>query len=227
MKKFIFISAILVAAFTLSFHEVSAKGKEFTGVIVYNVTYSGDNITPQMLSMMPKTMVQKIKGEMSRVEMNMGMGQTIVIYNGEDKSGVTLMDMMGQKYAMKMSATDIEKEITQGPDVKVEQTDEVKEIAGYKCKKAILTFKEEGATTESQFFAFYTDELGSGKINSDNPLFKDIQGVMLEYTAADNGIIMSFSAVSVDKKKLSDDEFQVPEGYKEISREELESMFGG
>ncbi len=227
MKRNFLVMSLLVVVLTFCLQKTYAGDKEFSGVIVYNVTYSGDKVTDQMQSMMPKTMVQKIKGNMSRVEMNMGMGQTIVIFNGEDKSGVTLMDLMGQKYAMKMTQADIQKEIDKGPDVKVVKTEEVKEIAGYNCKKATISFTEKGASTETQFSAYYTEELGSGLINSDNPLFKDIPGVMLEYTASDNGIIMSFSAVSVDKKKLSDDEFQIPEGYKEISQEELQSMFGG
>jgi len=34
-------------------------------------------------------------------------------------------------------------------------------------------------------------------------------------------------AISVDKKKLADSEFEVPEGYEEKTSAEIEQMFGG
>jgi hypothetical protein len=60
-----------------------------------------------------------------------------------------------------------------------------------------------------------------------NPFFQSIEGVMLEYSMKENNINMQFSAVSVEKKKISDDEFEIPEGYKVMTKSEFQNMFGG
>jgi len=200
-----------------------AEAKDFTGIIVYNITY-GDDIDAQTAAMMPKTMKLIIKGNKSRVEMSMGMGTTVVIFDAEKKDAVTLMDMMGQKFAMTMSTQEIEAQNADVPDVDVEVTNETKEIAGYICKKAIVKTKGDNP---SEHAVYFTDELGSGTMNYNNPLFKDIDGVMLEYSSADEGMTMKFSAIKVEKKKVSDNEFEIPEGYKVMTMDEFSNMFGG
>ncbi len=107
------LNAILVLAVCLFVFTATAKSQDndFNGLIVYNISFGGADIDPQMAAMMPKTMKMKIKGEKSRMEMSMGMGSTIVVFNGEDKSGFTLMDIMGQKYAMNMTTEELEKDI--------------------------------------------------------------------------------------------------------------------
>jgi hypothetical protein len=177
---------------------------------------------PQMIAMMPKTMKIKIKGEMSRTEISMGsIGTSTIIFNGEDKTGFTLMDIMGQKYAIKMTADDIDAEIAKLPETNVVITDETKEIAGYTCKKAILKMKGE------EHNVYFTEELGDGKINFSNPVFKDIKGVMLEYSYEENGLNMNLSAVKVEKMKVTDSEFELPEGFQIVTKSELEGIFGG
>jgi GLPGLI family protein len=204
-----------------------AGGKEFTGTIVYNVTYPDSKMDAQTLAMMPKTLKIKIKGNMSRTEMNMGMGTTVVIFDSEARSGVTLMDFMGQKFAMKMSTEELEKEMKETPQATVVNTSETKEIAGYTCKKAIVTMKEKGSETETELVVFYTDELASAKMNELNPLYKDIPGTMLEYSMNEKGMNMFLTAISVEKEKIADSEFETPEGYKVVTQDELQGMFGG
>lgn len=222
------INAILVLAVCLFVFTATAKSQDndFNGLIVYNISFGGADIDPQMAAMMPKTMKMKIKGEKSRMEMSMGMGSTIVVFNGEDKSGFTLMDIMGQKYAMNMTTEELEKDIEKEPDVDVEVTGETKEIAGYECKKALVRSKESGAE-DLEMVVYFTDELGSGMLNYNNPMFKDVQGVMMEYSMKENNMNMTFTAISVTKEKIKDEEFVIPEGYNVMSMSDFENMFGG
>ena len=201
-----------------------AGGKDFRGVIIYNISYS-DDLDPQMATMMPKTLKLFIKGNKSRTEMKTGFGTTIVLFDGDDKSSVVLLDMMGQKYAMKMTHEDMEKENADVPETVVEVTDETKEIAGYTCKKALVKSVDDADDFEE--FVYFTDELGSGILNANNPLFEDIDGVMLEYVNNENDMNMKMEAISVEKKKVSDDMFEIPEGYKIVTQDELQNMFGG
>jgi len=225
MKKLSTTLIILISAFVLCTNAF-AGGDGFSGVVVYNITYPEGELDPQMASMMPKTMKMKIKGDKSRTEISMGMGTTVAIFDGEANTGVTLMDIMGQKFAMKLSSDDITKELEEQGDVDINVTSETKEIAGYTCKKAIVTVTDDKEKME--MVVYFTKELGTGGFNyNNNPAFKDIEGVMLEYTIKEEKITMNLKAISVDKKKVSDSEFEVPEGYNEITEDDLKNMFGG
>jgi GLPGLI family protein len=227
MKKTTQIFTALLIMLVLVSASSFAGGKEFTGTIVYNITYPDSKMDAQSLAMMPKTLKIKIKGNMSRTEMSMGMGTTVIIFDSETRSGVTLMDFMGQKFAMKMTTEDIEKEIKDTPQPTVVNTTETKEIAGYTCKKAIVKMKEKGSETETELVVYYTDEIASAKMNEVNPLYKDIPGTMLEYSMNEKGMNMYLTAISVEKEKIADSEFETPEGFKVVTQEELKSMFGG
>ena len=215
---------LIIVGVLITSSSLFAGGKGFQGIVIYTISYA-DDLDPQMATMMPKTLKLMIKGNKSRTEMNTGAGTTIVLFDGNDKSSVVLIDMMGQKYAMKMSHEEMEKENGDVPETVVEVTDETKEIAGYTCKKALVKSVDE--TDDFEEFVYFTDELGSGILNSNNPLFEDIDGVMLQYANSDNDVNMNMEAISVEKKKISDDKFEIPEGYKIVTQEELQNMFGG
>ena len=197
--------------------------KDFKGVITYKITVEGSGVTDEMKNMMPKSMIMSVKGNKSRSEMVMSMGKTVSITDGDSKTTTTLMDMMGQKLAIQMSTDEIMKEISDAPEAKVEVTSETKEIAGYLCKKAIVTIAEE----DQEIIVYFTEELGTGAMNFDNPQFKDINGVMLEFEMPGDEFSMHFVATSVEKKNVEDSEFTIPEGYQVKTKEELKGMFGG
>jgi hypothetical protein len=218
MKKLVFALLVVLVPVFLSGY---APPKEFTGVIVYNISYDSENMDPQMASYLPKTMKMTVKAPMSRMEMSMGMGSNITIFDSETREGVSLVDMMGMKIAVKTTAEDMEKEIQEAGDIEVEKFDETKEILGYTCKKAVVKVKGSGDLT-----VYYTDEIDTGIDNSSNVIFRDIEGMMLEFEMDQDGLKMHFVAVNIDKKKVSDDLFQIPEGFEEMTKEEMESRFG-
>ncbi|NTV83359.1 MAG: hypothetical protein HGA23_03535 [Bacteroidales bacterium] len=221
MKKNLTLSWLVLTIFTLFSFQVTAK--EFKGVITYKISIEGSGVTEEMKTMMPKTMIMTIKGNKARSEMVMSMGKTVSISDGDNKTAITLMDMMGQKLAIQSNYEEIMKEMADSPEAKVEVTSETKEIAGYTCKKAVVTIPEE----EMEIIVYYTEELGTSALNFDNPQFKDINGVMLEFEMPNESFSMHFTAISVEKKNVDDSEFTIPEGYQIKTKEELKGMFGG
>ena len=197
--------------------------KEFKGVITYKVTLTGSGVTEEMKNYMPKTMTLSIKGNKSRSEMVMMMGKTVSISDGDAKTTIVLMDMMGQKIAVQSTPEEVQSELDKGPKTSVNVTGETKDILGYTCKKAIITFEGE----ETEIIVYYTDELGSAAMNFDNPQFKDIDGMMLEFEIPNEQFSMQFTATSIEKKNVEDSEFTIPEGYQVKTKEEMQGMFGG
>jgi len=224
MKKIIMKSSLtFLLLFLISAALVA--GKPFEGVITYKISYPDSKFTEAQLNMFPKVMTVSIKGSKALTEMNTGAGNQIVILDYVSKTKVALINMMGQKYAIKQTAQDIEKENAGQPKGTVNVTNETKNIAGYTCKKAIVTSDEDGV--KSTFEVWFTDELGGKDANFDDPLYKDINGVMLEFIIKNPQFSMKLSTTSVEKKAVSAKDFEIPADYTLTTKEELKSKFGG
>jgi hypothetical protein len=153
------------------------------------------------------------------------MGNQTEIIDYTDKTKVALLDMMGQKYAIKETAAEIQKDMEKEPTSTVVVTNETKTIAGYVCKKALVTAEQDGEKTV--YVVWFTDEIGSKDANFDNALYKEIDGVLMEFLMVTPQLSMKFTVSSVEKKSIPAKEFEIPAEYKLTTKEELKSKFGG
>lgn len=219
MKKFV-LSLLVAVTASISFSQ------KFEGIITMTMEY--DDLPPEMEmyeSMLPKENIIKIKNEKSRVESGT-MGQTmVVITDTKKKSGVMLMNMMGQKIAINLDAKDFEAKKEEETKSTTKITKETKTISGYKCTKAIIT-DEDGSEME----IWYTKEIPAIKSQNDK-LPGKIDGFPMLYTMTNTQMgemTITITVSKVDTKaKISDSEFETPEGYEEMTQEELQQMMGG
>lgn len=223
MKKLL-LSCILLG-FTIMWSSLSFAGKPFEGVITFKITYPDSKFSESQLAMFPKMMTLSVKGDKSRTDMQMSGVNSVEITDYTAKTKVALLNMMGQKYAIKQTTEEIEKAMADEGKPAIELSNETKVIAGYTCKKAVVTVNNDGV--KSVFEVYYTSELGTKAANFDNPYYKDIDGVLLEFIFSSKGINMKFTASSVEKKSLSAKDFEIPSDYKLTTQEELKNMFGG
>ncbi|MFN4234615.1 MAG: DUF4412 domain-containing protein [Bacteroidia bacterium] len=225
MKKLLLnLTFVAILTSITGYNALGQSKKPFEGTIVYSLNFDEAGLDPASASMLQgREMTISIKGDKSRMEMDMGMMKTTTIADNKTGNVVTLMDIMGQKMALKMTKEEIEKQRNDGnakaPTIKY--TDETKEIAGYKCKKAIAV-TDEG----EELAVFYTDEIPSNGTSTNNQ-FKGLNGFPLEYQASQNGLKMLVTAKSVKLGKVDDSKFKIPSDYKEVTQEELQKMFGG
>lgn len=222
MKRF--FNFLMVAAIIMGMSGATFA-KDFKGVINYKITYPGMEVDAPMAAMMPKMATLTIRGHMSKFEINMGqMGSQMVIIDGKSETITTCMDMMGQKYYYVESQEEINSDMDDDK-LSIDIKDETKEIAGYECTKAVITVKEAGE--DMLFTIYFTEEITSSSLNMDNPYFKDIPGAMLEFEINTGGGTMKMSATSVNKKNVSESEFEIPEGYVKKTSSEVKQMYGG
>jgi hypothetical protein len=201
------------------------SGKPFEGVITFKISYPDNKFSESQLAMFPKVLTVSIKGSKSRTDLQMSGMNTVEITDYTDKTKVALLNMMGQKYAIKQTSAEIEKEMTQSGIPTVEVSNETKVIAGYTCKKAVITVNDDGL--KSTYEVYYSGELGSKMANFDNPWYKDIDGVLLEFMLKNREINMKFTATSIEKKSLPAKDFEIPSDYTPTTQDELKSKFGG
>jgi hypothetical protein len=224
MKKVLSIFSIALLLLLSTAGSVFS-GKPFEGVITYKISYPDSKFSESQMAMFPKVFTVSIKGSKSRTDMQMSGMTTTTITDYDEKTSVSLINMMGQKYAIKQLTAEIEKEIAAQGTTTVELSDETKVIAGYTCKKAVVTVNDDGV--KSTFEAFYTSELGSKLANFNNPVYKDIDGAMLDFSMNSHEVTMKFTATAVEKKSLASKDFEIPSDYTITTQDELKSKFGG
>jgi len=231
MKKLIQFS--LIAFFAFVSVSVFAQKDITDGKVQYEITQL-DSDNPQAAMLKGTLISMFFKGDKQKMDIAMMGGmmrvQTIMDQKTPENSTV-LMDMMGQKIhisdvgdefkdkmgaGMMMPGKDGEK-----PEFDVAYNKkEKKEIAGYKCRQAVLTPKEGPAVT-----MYVTD-----KINPSNSQFKEmfeeLNGFPLQISFKAEGVAVTLTATEV-KPDVDAANFAVPEGYQKMTMEEFSKQMGG
>lgn len=221
MKKLILFGAAAIFFLSTAFKNGSP---EFEGTIVYDVKFDESSMPPEALAMMAgSTMKLIIKGDKSRVDMDMGMMNQSVISDKKANTAIILMDMMGQKMMMKNSLDSLNKKAEKAPAPTITYLKDTKEIAGYKCKNAEVIMKDE-AGNDMKSIVWYTDQLPYG---DETEQIKGLKGFPLEYSMNRGGAKFTMIAKSITKEKVADSAFDIPGGYTEMTPEQMKMMMGG
>lgn len=208
--------------------EVMAQ-KPFKGRIVYSISYPGSTVDLAELQELPDKKVILTKKNMIRAELtgeNAGLSQ-IKIVEPERNEVRTMLEIMGDKYVIVKSFEEIDKTISEMPQPEIEYTSETKEILGYTCKKAIARVTNEfGIEYESEIF--YTEEIHGDYFHFDTP-YREIPGIMLEYSMRIGPLNIYYQAQSVNKKLIvRNRNFHVTRDYQRVTESELrEKLEGG
>ncbi|MCF8232132.1 MAG: hypothetical protein K9J27_08080 [Bacteroidales bacterium] len=222
MKKYLIL--LVLPAFLLSSCSIFKSGtseKSFEGKVRYEITYPESSIPEAQRQQLPSSITLYIKGDKVMTEIITGMFTRKTIKDIEQQKATTLLEVMGQKYAIEQTKEDIEEKIEEEGKPQVDITDETKEIAGYTCQKAVV--KPEDGEKQNVYF---TSEIGSSKMNFDSPAYRQINGLPLDYEMKTSMFTMKLTATKVEKTKVSEDNFRISEDYKKVTKEELQNMLG-
>jgi GLPGLI family protein len=224
MKKTGFF--FLCVAFSFSNYSFTQVGsKPFEGKIVYEISYPGLDMDITEQAMFPTETIVYFKDGKQRTEMQMGSDMSNAsITDSKAKTSVTLMKMMGSKYAIKMDSKEIESEQLKNLNHKVTVSGETKKILGYTCKKANVVIDDE---TNSETTIYFSEELNISNVNWGSKHFSNINGVLLEYQTKRDGIIMQMKAKSIKAEPVSESLFIVPSDYVHVSQHELSKILMG
>lgn len=215
LKQFAFIATLL---FTAQFF---AQTK--TGAVTFDMTMPNN---PQASMMGSNTLKISFNETSLATQINMmgGMMQmkTISLDKNNAQNTIMLMEMMGKKYQITDLDTDgITKSdfssLKDAVSVTYDKKD-TKEIAGYKCYKAVVTMS--GGEKNN----FYITEAIAPQAKPNDKI--SLKGFPLEIEAGDaeGKVILKATEFS---KTLSENTFVVPEGYKKVTQAELQQELGG
>lgn len=219
MKKILLTLALAV---TTAF---SITAQQTEGHISYKIDVTTDNPDMEMAigMMQGSTMDIYFKEKNTRAEMKMGSMMTVTTISNEVSGDILMLmsGMVGQN-AIKSTMKEMEEKNADKPKFDVTLVDETKEISGYTCKKAILTDAE---GNEAVFW--YTEEISVSK-KGQSYLNEQVPGFPMQYDLNNGGLKMTMTVITfdkkLDKKAANLFDMKIPEGYKEMTMEDLQKM---
>lgn len=190
------------------------------GVIEFEVTYPDMDPDNFLAGLMPDAMTMKFKDNVFNNELSAGMGmfKTNFIANSNTKNLKHSVKLVNKKYYADLSQDEVAVINKKYDSYSLIQMDEIKEIAGYTCKKALIVFDDPEV---GEIYVYYTDQIHIDDANWATP-FKGIDGVLLEYQLTQYDIKMSFVATAVKESDLKESDFGIQEDYEKITYDKLE-----
>jgi len=194
------------------------------GKITYGLSYpqfDEDNI---FTSMFPREMTYKFKDSNTKNELKTAMAvfSTSLLANNKKKTVTHLVRIANKYSGLVLDSAEIMEEYGKKPDgMIITPTDSTKQIAGYLCNHARVTFEDDSTRN---FDIFYTTGIGIKDPNWCTP-FHEIKGVLMEATVNKFNIDMHMVALSVVAEEYPDEEFIVTQEYEPITVEEMADIF--
>lgn len=193
------------------------------GKLEYKIVYPRQLENDGSTTFLPSEMITFFKDENVLMNLKGGFGLYNLKYISRSSGDTcfTLFKLFDKKLYYPMNSEQtlfVFKELGE-PKIKLFK-DSVKTIAGFTCKKAVISFPR---TRIRSINAYYTQEIGRKNPNIHTP-FEKIPGVLMEFnffykTLTFKIVAQKFSPVSVDNS-----EFIVPSGYKQTTQKEIESL---
>lgn len=192
------------------------------GAIEYRLEYLNKDANFLIGNVYPDKLLYKFKDNNTATELSAGGGlfSTTVLANYNNKTVHHMVKMINKKYVLNMDSAQAKQAFEEASKVQYTFTDEVKEIAGYKCKKATISFKD---NSKPSFSLYYTNDIHIENATWCTP-YDSIEGVLMEYQIKINGIEMKLTASQVTKEDFEEEEFMVPKDYVSISKEEMDKI---
>ena len=186
------------------------------GLIQYDVSVQTGSNEPKLADMFDGAKATLyLKGTQSRTELSSALGTTSTIYDHKTGIGVVLRDFGAQKLLIKLNRSNWADKNKKYDGIVFKQTGDTKNIAGYKCEKAIATLKD-GTT----FTVFFTREVVAENDQYDAQ-FKSLPGIPLEYESIVGNLKVKYSASKISFDPVPVVKFEIPKsGFREMTYEE-------
>jgi GLPGLI family protein len=214
MKPFSFAIIFGIFQLTVSFAGAQRKISEMTLVYDYSAgagkgSPGGENATHTIY----------IKGSKSRSEIVTSNFSSTVIFDASTNFGVILKEVSGQKLLIRMNPANWKERNGRYEGLVYKPTGETREIAGYKCLKAVAHTKS-GATIT----VFYTRDIIPENKEYDPP-FRNLDGLPLEYELTNGSFSIKYRVSRISLNPVPASKFDIPKsGYREMNYEESKKL---
>ena len=160
-----------------------------------------------------------IKGNKSRSEMASPLFNSTTLYDGNTGFGVILREVNGQKLLIRMNPDNWTERNRMYDGIAFRNTNETREIAGYKCTKAVGQTRFGAVIT-----VYYTREIVPENRQYD-PMFRNLDGLPLEYELTSGNVRLRYRIARINLNPVPVSKFDVPgSGYREMNYEDSKKV---
>jgi hypothetical protein len=160
-----------------------------------------------------------IKGNKSLSETTSSFFSSTTLFDRNTGFGVILREVNGQKLLIRMNPDNWTERNRMYDGIVYKNTNETREIAGYKCIKAVGQTRF-GATIT----VYYTLEIIPENRQYD-PIFRNLEGLPLDYELTNGKVLIHYRIARINVNPVPVSKFDVPSsGYREMNYEESKKM---
>lgn len=200
----------------LMFIQGSAQKRITEGTISYDIVVSSNEEKPTLASMFDgASSIVYIKGNLSRSEMISSLGTESRIVDAKTGKVTVLKEYGAQRYMINMTPLDWKDANKRYEDVNYTLTDEYKEIAGYKCQKAVGKFAD-GST----FTVWFTRDLVA-EYRDFEYAYRSLPGLAMEFETNVGNLKVTYTVSKISFNVVPASKFELPKsGYRVMSYQE-------
>ncbi len=156
-----------------------------------------------------------IKGFKSRSEITSSLFSSTTLLDAKTNTAVILKEVSGQKLLIRLTPENWHEKNMRFEGITFKNTNETKEIAGYKCQQAVARRNDGYMLT-----VFYTRELIPEDREYD-PQFRSLDGLPLEYEITNGSLKIKYTVTKLNLNPVPASKFDIPKGgYREMTYEE-------
>jgi hypothetical protein len=198
------------------------KEKISEGEIEYFIEYLDNERENPFIMLLPRKMTTSFSNNSShtKIEGFFGTFKLTYILDYANQKNYTLLQIMDKKYVYQADINNPAFGYKNMKNTHLQYDQQQKTIAGYDCKRVVASFNDEEI---KDIEIYYTNEINLDKPNLNNP-FREIDGVLLEFSVKLVGINMKFKANKISPKKVNPRLFEIPNGFTRITLTEMEKI---
>jgi GLPGLI family protein len=149
-----------------------------SGRIDYKITYLNNDLDKKTRNILPSRMklVFDEKHATNNIEGFMGMYKLYAFTNFTTRKCSTILKVLDKHYLFRGNRDEQMCCFDTMDDMEIAETEETKVIAGFTCKKAIISLP----SGNESFIIYYTDEIALKHPNTTNP-YRKVKGVLMEF----------------------------------------------
>ncbi len=211
----VFFSFLCSAAFTTS------AQKQFTeGTIEYDITITSSKTeAPIANSLNGATLLVYLKPTTSRTEMKSTLGTESTVYDNKSNKGFILKEYSGQKLMISMNGNNWDEKNKLYENLNFNISNEIVNIAGNPCKKAVATLPE------GKVFTVYFNPDITLYNRSYNSAFSQLPGLPVQYELQSGNLNFKYLLSKISYDAIAQSKFEAPRaGYRVMTYEENQQL---
>lgn len=195
---------------------LQAQKRITEGTISYDIVVNTGNSNPSIADMFNgATSIVYLKGYQTRFERVSSLGVESTIVDGKTGNVNVLKEYGEQKYMITMTPDNWKDANKRYEGITFKYENENKDIAGYKCQKAIGTMKD-GTTIN----VFFTKDLVANNREFEYA-FKSLPGLAMEYETSIGNLKVTYTVSKVNFGIIPATKFELPKtGFRVMTYEE-------